>query len=316
MAFIHKHLRLYERENAEAFAHEGNTRLYTEEDLQRLEIHPVAGARPGVNIAGIAIILQIAERMEEMQHQIQDFVQYVQREVLPRQRAVDPAKGALVPLRRSIVAPHHERNTHMQSPMRSSVRKALSLLVLLVLAGTCPAPSRQTPPSTVLAPTRPANIAIFFAKPTFVQGSLGRRSMRASSSYSAAKPRNAGVYFLPERNAQGPLAYLNRFGTTTMSEPKASSYGMRSQWQLDRKKNSTRGNWAKSYMYISDRSIRCSDTSHGRAADGSPTRNRRTDGEEYFRCRCISPRTVGQNGPGIYNYRSSRRTASTPCAIA
>jgi MerR family transcriptional regulator/heat shock protein HspR len=44
------------------------------------------------------------ERMEEMQHQIQDFVQYIQHEVLARASvAADPARGALVPLRRSVV---------------------------------------------------------------------------------------------------------------------------------------------------------------------------------------------------------------------
>ena len=99
-------LRLYEREGLlKPSRTEGNTRLYTDEDLQRLEFILSLARELGVNIAGIAIILQMRERMEEMQHQIQDFVQYVQREVLPRAAAVDPAKGALVPLRRSIVAP-------------------------------------------------------------------------------------------------------------------------------------------------------------------------------------------------------------------
>ena len=97
-------LRLYEREGLlKPSRSDGNTRLYTEEDLQRLEFILSLARDLGVNIAGIAIILQMRERMEEMQHQIQDFVQYVQREVLPRAAAVDPAKGALVPMRRSIV---------------------------------------------------------------------------------------------------------------------------------------------------------------------------------------------------------------------
>jgi MerR family transcriptional regulator/heat shock protein HspR len=44
------------------------------------------------------------ERMEEMQHQIQEFVQYIQREVLTRaSAAADPSRGAIVPLRRPIV---------------------------------------------------------------------------------------------------------------------------------------------------------------------------------------------------------------------
>ena len=58
----------------------------------------------GVNISGIAIILQMRERMEEMQHQIQDFVQYIQHEVLARaSAAADPAKGAIVPSAAAIV---------------------------------------------------------------------------------------------------------------------------------------------------------------------------------------------------------------------
>jgi hypothetical protein len=39
-----------------------------------------------------------------MQHQIQEFVQYIQREVLTRaSAAADPSRGAIVPLRRPIV---------------------------------------------------------------------------------------------------------------------------------------------------------------------------------------------------------------------
>jgi MerR family transcriptional regulator/heat shock protein HspR len=63
-----------------------------------------------VNIAGIAIILQMRERMEEMQYQIQDFVQYIQKEVLTRANlAADPSKGALVPIRRPVVTPPAKR---------------------------------------------------------------------------------------------------------------------------------------------------------------------------------------------------------------
>jgi MerR family transcriptional regulator/heat shock protein HspR len=54
----------------------------------------------------MAIILQMRERMEEMQHQIQEFVQYIQKEVLARATAAaDPSKGAIVPLRRTLVPP-------------------------------------------------------------------------------------------------------------------------------------------------------------------------------------------------------------------
>src|ERR1700747_3485325 len=100
-------LRLYEREGLlKPSRTEGNTRLYTDEDLQRLEFILSLARDLGVNISGIAILLQMRERMEEMQHQIQEFVQYIQQEVLTRANAAaDPSKGAIVPVRRPMVAP-------------------------------------------------------------------------------------------------------------------------------------------------------------------------------------------------------------------
>ncbi|MFZ0136975.1 MAG: helix-turn-helix transcriptional regulator [Candidatus Sulfotelmatobacter sp.] len=100
-------LRLYEREGLlKPSRTEGNTRLYTDEDLQRLEFILSLARDLGVNISGMAIILQMRERMEEMQRQIQEFVQYIQQEVLTRaSAAADPAKGAIVPVRRPMVVP-------------------------------------------------------------------------------------------------------------------------------------------------------------------------------------------------------------------
>jgi MerR family transcriptional regulator, heat shock protein HspR len=95
-------LRLYEREGLlKPSRTEGNTRLYTDEDLQRLEFILNLARDLGVNISGIAIILQMRERMEEMQRQIQDFVKYIQEEVLSRANAAaDPSRGAIVPIQR------------------------------------------------------------------------------------------------------------------------------------------------------------------------------------------------------------------------
>jgi MerR family transcriptional regulator/heat shock protein HspR len=100
-------LRLYEREGLlKPSRTEGNTRLYTDEDLQRLEFILTLARDLSVNISGIAIILQMRERIEEMQRQIQDFVKYMQEEVINRASAAtaaDAAKGAIVPLRRPVV---------------------------------------------------------------------------------------------------------------------------------------------------------------------------------------------------------------------
>ncbi len=98
-------LRLYEREGLlKPSRSEGNTRLYTEEDLKRLEFILSLARDLGVNIAGIGIILNMRERIEQMQLQMQDFVQRVQQEVWSRAQAQMP-KDAIVPMRRPVVIP-------------------------------------------------------------------------------------------------------------------------------------------------------------------------------------------------------------------
>jgi len=99
-------LRLYEREGLlKPSRTEGNTRLYTDEDLERLEFILNLARDLGVNIAGIAIILQMRERMEAMNLQMQDFVNYVRTEMLTRiQHAPEPG-AAMVPLRRPVIVP-------------------------------------------------------------------------------------------------------------------------------------------------------------------------------------------------------------------
>ena len=97
-------LRLYEREGLlRPSRSEGNTRLYTDEDLERLEFILNLARDLGVNIAGIAIVLQMRERMEEMNRQMQGFVDYVRTEMLSRMQQ-QPSAG-LVPLRRPMVVP-------------------------------------------------------------------------------------------------------------------------------------------------------------------------------------------------------------------
>jgi len=97
-------LRLYEREGLlKPSRTEGNTRLYTDEDLERLEFILNLARDLGVNIAGIAIILQMRERMEEMNRQMQSFVEYVRSEMLTRFQQGSPNSGAIVPLRKPAV---------------------------------------------------------------------------------------------------------------------------------------------------------------------------------------------------------------------
>ena len=68
-------LRLYEREGLLAPSRsEGNTRLYTDDDLERLEVILKLTRDLGVNLAGVEIILNMREKMAAMQDQIEEFV--------------------------------------------------------------------------------------------------------------------------------------------------------------------------------------------------------------------------------------------------
>jgi MerR family transcriptional regulator, heat shock protein HspR len=99
-------LRLYEREGLlRPSRSEGNTRLYTDEDLERLEFILNLARDLGVNIAGIAIVLQMRERMEEMNRQMQGFVDYVRTEMLTRMQQQQAPGAGLVPFRRQVVIP-------------------------------------------------------------------------------------------------------------------------------------------------------------------------------------------------------------------
>ncbi|HLI86819.1 MAG TPA: helix-turn-helix transcriptional regulator [Bryobacteraceae bacterium] len=84
-------LRLYEREGLlKPSRSEGNTRLYTEEDLERLEIILHLTRDLGVNLAGVEIILNMRQKMNEMQVQIQEFVATLNREFAAHARPAEP----------------------------------------------------------------------------------------------------------------------------------------------------------------------------------------------------------------------------------
>lgn len=75
-------LRLYEREGLMTPSRsEGNTRLYTEDDLERLETILNLTRELGVNLAGIEVILNMRGKMEELQEEMEDFVNFVNREL-------------------------------------------------------------------------------------------------------------------------------------------------------------------------------------------------------------------------------------------
>lgn len=80
-------LRLYEREGLlKPSRSDGNTRLYTNEDLERLEVILHLTRELGVNLAGVEIILNMRAKMAAMQGQIEEFVQSLNQELANRPR--------------------------------------------------------------------------------------------------------------------------------------------------------------------------------------------------------------------------------------
>lgn len=95
-------LRLYEREGLlKPSRSDGNTRLYTDEDLERLEIILKLTRDLGVNLAGVEIILNMRARMETMQRQMEEFISTLNRELAHRAQPVAPEPvNSLVPVLR------------------------------------------------------------------------------------------------------------------------------------------------------------------------------------------------------------------------
>src|ERR1700709_2387058 len=97
-------LRLYEREGLlKPSRPDGNTRLYTDEDLERLEFILNLARDLGVNIAGMAIILQMRERLEQMNSDMQNFVSYMRDDMLSRIQQPHRSESGLVPMKRTVV---------------------------------------------------------------------------------------------------------------------------------------------------------------------------------------------------------------------
>src|SRR5512141_2632922 len=75
-------LRLYEREGLlKPSRTEGNTRLYSDEDLEQLETILSLTRDLGVNLAGVEIILNMRRKMERMQHEVNEVMEDVKHEL-------------------------------------------------------------------------------------------------------------------------------------------------------------------------------------------------------------------------------------------
>jgi len=96
-------LRLYEREGLlKPSRSDGNTRLFSDEDIERLEVILSLTRDLGVNLAGVEIIMNMREKMASMQREFERFFDYL-REHAGEFRRRDPGDDptdALIPISR------------------------------------------------------------------------------------------------------------------------------------------------------------------------------------------------------------------------
>jgi MerR family transcriptional regulator, heat shock protein HspR len=115
-------LRLYEREGLLAPSRsDGNTRLYTDDDLERLEVILKLTRELGVNLAGVEIILNMREKMGAMQRQIEEFVLTLNQELAVRGRpSAEESRRSLIPVIHISQVTHREegstRNKESRNP--------------------------------------------------------------------------------------------------------------------------------------------------------------------------------------------------------
>ena len=95
-------LRLYEREGLlKPSRSDGNTRTYTDIDLERLEIILSLTRELGVNLAGVEIILNMRQKMDEMQREFERFFDYLRSHASEINRTEQsPDSEALIPISR------------------------------------------------------------------------------------------------------------------------------------------------------------------------------------------------------------------------
>ena len=100
-------LRLYEREGLlKPSRSDGNTRLYTADDLEQLELILSLTRDLGVNLAGVEVVLNMRRRMEEMQLEMTEFIKYVEQQIANRSPELNQKiQHALVRVRPAHVVP-------------------------------------------------------------------------------------------------------------------------------------------------------------------------------------------------------------------
>ena len=94
-------LRLYEREGfIKPKRSIGNTRLYSEEDVEKLEMILRLTRDLGVNLAGVEVILSMREKIEQMQQEMDGTIRQLRDELAREIKRQEEMRNALVPMKK------------------------------------------------------------------------------------------------------------------------------------------------------------------------------------------------------------------------
>lgn len=110
-------LRLYEREGLlKPSRSVGNTRLYSDEDVERLEVILSLTRDLGVNLAGVEIIINMREKMDAMQREFERFFEYLRTHAseFSRGSGEGDTSDALIPISRYRRTHYTEANTDVE----------------------------------------------------------------------------------------------------------------------------------------------------------------------------------------------------------
>jgi MerR family transcriptional regulator/heat shock protein HspR len=91
-------LRLYEKEGLlKPSRSDGNTRLYSEEDLKQLEFILSLTRDLGVNLAGVEVVMNMRQKLEQIESEVNEFLEYIRREFFEgREEEFEEQKKALI----------------------------------------------------------------------------------------------------------------------------------------------------------------------------------------------------------------------------
>jgi MerR family transcriptional regulator/heat shock protein HspR len=106
-------LRLYEREGLLTPSRsEGNTRLYTDDDLKQLELILNLIRDLGVNLAGVEVILNMRQKIQQIEAGVNEFLEYVKQEfVSGREEEFENKRNSLVPIGHRKIVKFEKKDT-------------------------------------------------------------------------------------------------------------------------------------------------------------------------------------------------------------